>query len=405
MGSETKEARRRILFVDDEPNILEGLQNILRKQRHRWEMVFALGAEPALKALAVTPFDVIVTDMRMPHMDGAALLTLVRERYPSVLRLVLSGHAERDAVLRAVPVAHQFLSKPCAPETLQVAIERACELRDLLQDERVRRLCGAVESLRSVPRIYDELVQLLARPEVGLDQVAALVETDPAMSAKVLQLVNSAYFGLPQRTTSVRHAVTCLGLELVRGLALISQVFKAAEGGRIEGFSVDRLQTDAVRTARLAKIFVADPSQRDEAFTAGIVHDVGYLVLAAGAPAELAAIIRQSTETDRPAHELERELLGTTHAEIGAYLLGLWGLPCSIVEAVARHHRPGLVTPAIGRVLPALHVAEALTTANAAGLDLAGPLPDLDLAFVESAGLAERLPTWRALAAAELGRD
>lgn len=111
-------SRKRVLFVDDEQEVLEGLRNLLRRNRHEWDMVFALGGYEALAELSRGTVDVVVTDMRMPGMDGAQLLAQVKTVSPSTARLVLSGHAEKEAILRALPVAHQFLSKPCGGGTL-----------------------------------------------------------------------------------------------------------------------------------------------------------------------------------------------------------------------------------------------------------------------------------------------
>src|ERR1700690_3600413 len=119
---------RRVLFVDDEPQILEGLRHRLHRQRKQWEMLFAESGKAALKILAHEPVDVIITDMRMPQMDGATLLTKVKELYPRVVRIVLSGHAELETALRAVPVAHQFLNKPSEPGVIEGVVERACNL-------------------------------------------------------------------------------------------------------------------------------------------------------------------------------------------------------------------------------------------------------------------------------------
>src|SRR5690606_34045961 len=125
---------RRILFVDDEPHVLDGLRDLLHKRLREWEMSFALGGQEALTLLETRPFDVVISDMRMPGIDGVTLLRLVKERYPAIARIVLSGQAERDAVVNALPVAHQFLSKPCDVEVLYAVVERACGLQGLLQD-------------------------------------------------------------------------------------------------------------------------------------------------------------------------------------------------------------------------------------------------------------------------------
>jgi DNA-binding NtrC family response regulator len=159
---------KHILFVDDEQQILDGLKDLLRKQRKQWTMVFALGGEAALRELQQQPFDVVVSDMRMPGMDGATLLTRVKELYPSSARIILSGHAERDSIVRALPVAHQFLNKPCDAALLRMVVERACELQRLLQNEKIRCLIGKLDKLPSVPHTYWELTRVAALPDVAL---------------------------------------------------------------------------------------------------------------------------------------------------------------------------------------------------------------------------------------------
>lgn len=390
---------KRILFVDDEPKILDGLKDLLRKQRKQWDMVFALGGQEALAQLAQGRFDVVVSDMRMPGVDGVTLLKIVKEKYPAMARIILSGHAEREAVVNALPVAHQFLTKPCDTDVLRTVVDRACGLQALLQDDNVRTIIGSVDHLPSVPRTYWELTQATAQADVCLADLAALIERDAAMTAKILQLVNSSYFGLAQRQTSVHKAVAYLGIELLKALALTAHVFSSATGPVVEGFSLEGLQDHSMQTARLAKRFVTDQKSAADAFTAAVVHDIGKIVLAMSVPRRFEEVIRKTRETGRMDHDIEKELLGVTHAEVGAYLLGLWGLPLTIVETVAYHHRPELVGPT--HISVAVHVANALSYPS-------GPSPDptaggrLNTTFVEGSPFGSRLSEWRTIAEDEL---
>lgn len=390
---------KRILFVDDEPKILDGLRDLLRKQRKQWDMVFALGGQEALAKLAEARFDVVVSDMRMPGIDGVTLLKLVKEQYPVTARIILSGHAEREAVVAALPVAHQFLSKPCDADVLRTVVDRACGLQALLHDDNVRTVIGSVDHLPSVPRTYWELTQATAQPDVDLADLAKLIERDAAMTAKILQLVNSSYFGLAQRQTSVQKAVAYLGIDLLKALALTAHVFSPATAPAVKGFSLEGLQDHSMRTARLAERFFTDRARAAEAFTAAVVHDVGKIVLAMSVPGRLEEVIRKSKETGRMYHDLEKELLGVTHAEVGGYLLGLWGLPLTIVETVAYHHHPELVVPT--DILVAVHVANALSYPP-------GPSPDptaggrLNATFVEGSPFGSKLSEWRTIAEDEL---
>jgi HD-like signal output (HDOD) protein/ActR/RegA family two-component response regulator len=387
--------RKHILFVDDERNILQGLQDLLRKQRKQWDMSFALGADAALDELARAPFDVVVTDMRMPGMDGAQLLARVKEQYPSVARIVLSGHADRDAIVRALPVAHQYLSKPCSAETLRSTIERVWSLHALLGDPRTRELVGKMDKIPSPPAIYWELTRAASNPDVGLADLGKIVEKDPAMSAKVLQLVNSSYFGVAQTVASVPRAVTYLGLELLKVLAISAHVFGAVTMAPLEGFSLEELQNDSLVVAQLTKRFLSNSKKADEVFSAAIVHDVGRIVLALGVPDRYAHVIHTANQTRRAVHLVEAEELGVTHGEVGAYLLGIWGLPLDVVETAAFHHAPSSLSEGSLELLAAFHTADALVEAVAHGL----AEESIDMAFLERAGALGELPRWRSIAA------
>lgn len=388
-----------ILFVDDEVQILDGLRDLLRKQRKQWDMVFALGGAAALAELKNRRFDVVVSDMRMPLMDGATLLAEVKRHYPACFRIILSGHAEQEAIVKALPVAHQFLSKPCDANQLRIVIERACELTRLLQDQGIRDVIGKLDKLPSVPRTYFELNQAAARSDVTLVELATIVEQDPAMSAKVLQVVNSAYFSVAQSITSVQHAISYLGVDLLKALALVVHAFGIASAADVPGFSLETLQEHSLLAGRLAKRVIPDPKLLGDVFTASVIHDVGKIVLALGIPDRYAEVVRRVRDERRPSQDVEREMLGVSHAQVGAYLLGSWGLPVSIVEAVAYHHEPGLVGGGDLRVLSAVHIADALMEAATCTNTRATPCGELDLAFVERQGMTASLSVWSTYAA------
>lgn len=385
---------KRILFVDDEPNVLNGLRDLLRKQRKHWEMVFAASGEQALLELSRASFDVVVSDMRMPGVDGVALLAQVKQAQPAAARIILSGQAERQSVIAALPVSHQFLSKPCDAEALIGAIERASNLQSLLSDERLRDVVGAVDRLPTAPRVYWELVEAMAQPATHLSDLAAIVERDAAMAAKVLQLVSSSYFGIAHRPTSVAQAVGYLGADLLKTLALGLHVFSPPAPPAVPGFSLEALQQHSLLVARIAKRFLRDKAQGAEAFLTALIHDLGKIVLAISIPDRYAEVVAEAARSKRPDHVVEAELLGVTHAEVGAYLLGLWGLPIDVVEAVARHHRPELGAPT--STLMAVHAADALSyPANELG-------EILNVAAVERSDWGPELPRWREIAAEEL---
>jgi HD-like signal output (HDOD) protein len=390
---------KRVLFVDDEPQILDGLRNILRKQRKHWDMVFAIGGQAALHELEQKPFDVVVSDMRMPGIDGVTLLQKVKDKYPGAVRIILSGHAEREAIVSALPVVHQFLSKPCDAETLRSVVERACGLQTLLQSDKLRNVIGNVESLPSVPRAYWDITQAAAKSDASVADIAKIVERDPALTAKVLQLVNSSYFGSGEPQTSVLQSLTHLGIDLIRALSLTAGVFVSVADPAVAGFSLDDLQNHSMLTARIARRLLSDEKRAAEAFTAAILHNIGKIVLAIGLPERYAEVLSCSAATGRPNEVVERELLGVTHSEVGAYLLGLWGLPLSIVEAVAYHHQPELIAPT--DTLVALHVADALSYGPEESTTGSPGVVRLNVAYIENSRFGAELPRWRVLAEEE----
>jgi putative nucleotidyltransferase with HDIG domain len=392
----TEETKKRILFVDDEPMILGGLQNMLRKQRSRWEMVFVESGEAALEKLAGAHFDVIVSDIRMPRMDGATLLKKVQEAHPNVVRIVLSGHAELETALRSVSVAHQFLAKPCDAASLQNVVDRACALQLLLENDSIRSAIGSIRGLPSVPALYMAITRALENPETNMKDLAKLVEGDMAISAKMLQLVNSAFFGVPQRLTSVHQALSYLGANMIKRVLLSVETFSSFDKAKVDPvFSMDELQKHSYRVAAVAAQLVKGEPKSGDAFTAGILHDVGKLILAIYLPSHLQKAQERANERQIPLFVAEHELFGVTHAEVGAYLLGLWGLPYAVVEAVAHHHAPSRVEHTEFDVVDAIYVAQALISE----IRHQGKPPlHLDAAYLRVLGVESSLPAWREIA-------
>jgi HD-like signal output (HDOD) protein/CheY-like chemotaxis protein len=387
--------KKRILFVDDEPKVLEGLEDLLARHRRKWEMCFAPGGAAALERMRQSPFDVIVTDMRMPEMDGATLLRIVKDDHPGTVRFVLSGHSEMEATMRTVPVAHQFLHKPCDADILEKAVERACDLQSITSDVGIRKVVGKLQRLPSLPTVYAALQRTLADEKSGAKDVARIIEQDIGMSAKVLQLVNSAFFGLGRRITTILDAVVYLGSGMVQKIVLATEVFKASKPGSCGGLSIEALRDHSVLTAGIAqRILGADRKLAEDAWAAGLLHDVGKLVLASELPDHLTSAMALAAKTGQTPWQAEQKIYGVSHAEVGAYLLGLWGLPYPIVEAVAYHHMPERVQQPSLDVLTAVHVANVLAHECGPGGEAAAEAA-LNSDYVAGLGLAHRLPCWR----------
>lgn len=389
----------RVLFVDDEPNVLAGLRRTLRPMRHRWEMGFACGGHEALSLLQDDPSDiVIVSDLRMPGMDGVELLTEVKKRHPQAVRIILSGHAGMDTLLGSVGVTHQFLTKPCEPKVLTEVIEGVRALRKLLASEELRTLIGGIDSLPSLPKLYADIMHEIGSDRGSIRRVGEIIATDIAMTAKILQIINSAFFGMTSRVATPEEAATLLGMDVIRGLVLSTQVFSGFEK-KTPGLDLGAVQRSSEKAGVLARRIAAaegvDPAVGDAALMAGMVQDVGRLVLASHPDRSYEKVTLSMRTQSIADWEAENTIFGSAHPEAGAYLLGVWGLPHEIVEAVAYHHCPARSGSSDFSPLTAVHAANALL--EDPGAD--GRPRGLDLRYLERLGLADRVPAWREISA------
>lgn len=333
----------RVLFVDDEPSVLDGLRRSLRSMRTVWQMSFANSAEEALQIMDERPVDVIVSDMRMPSVDGLELLTRVRDLYPDTVRIVLSGQTGLQSALRSVSIAQAFLHKPSAPDIIKDTIERTTTLSNELNNDAVRRIVGRIDALPSPPTLIKRLNECLLNEDVDITNVAETASSDPAVTAKILQLANSSYFGVTRPVVDIEDAITLLGLSTVRDLAASSKLFEVLSSSLDAGYLLE-FELHANKVAQVARVLRPIPSVARDSFSAAIMHDIGELVIAMGFPDEHAEIVRR-VKLGENRCDIEDEIFGLTHASVGAHLLRLWGLPPSVIEAVAWHHRGPQLKP------------------------------------------------------------
>jgi HD-like signal output (HDOD) protein len=363
------------MFVDDEPCVLEGIERMLFAFDRDWDVRYATSAANALEVMESNPIDALVTDMRMPGMNGADLLERVQSKWPGTLRILLSGQADQDAAFRALRVAHRFLSKPCEGRVLIRAVERFTLLESLLSSPELRDAVGNVDNLPPAPRVYARLWSMLSSSDHGVSHAAALIAVDPAISAKVLHLANSAFLRRGPAIEDIHTAVTRIGVAMLRTLVLATEVFT---NRRSDDERVSRLQTCAVLSSVLARRMMVAHADCEVAATAALLADIGLLV-----PDVDALCASVPTVSGLP----------VTHAEVGAYLLGLWGLPTAVVEAVAHHHVPARASESEFGPVTAVHVAVALVNED-----------DIDEDLLRQLGVIDALPGWR-LTARALGSE
>jgi len=329
----------KILFVDDEPNVLQATRRATRDMRHEWDIRFAEDADRAMAMLDEEMFDVVVTDMRMPGTDGAELLRLVRSCSPSTARIVLSGFAEEEAVFRSTRVAHQFLSKPCDVDLLKRTIAEIRAAQEAVPSARIRDLIGSVEQLPALGEVYQRLTSAIESGQANNEQLAAIVSEDVALTAEILRLLNSAFFGLSRRVESVGQAVGFLGVDVLRAIVAGHAVFNQGGTSAVDVDAISRRSQEVAALARRIHRITTGASSAELAniYLAGMLHEVGALVITAidgTSRLDLEGAFRSNEAT------VDRLVFGVDRFAVSSYLLGLWAFPTEIVQAVGTLSRP-----------------------------------------------------------------
>lgn len=390
---------KRIIFVDDESMVLAGLQRSLRSMREEWDMAFVTSGVEALQRMQQQPFDIIVTDMRMPVMTGAELLERVKLQFPQCFRIILSGQADQQSILRAVDPTHQYLAKPCDTNELKKRLTRAFAVRSLLKNEELQAVVSRLQALPSLPTLFLEVTHELGKPDPSLPKIVSLVSDDMAMTAKILQLVNSAFFGLRSRISSPMQAVQMLGLDTLRALVLTTHIFEKFRTHTLDEADISYLWRHSMAVANFAKHIAesekADRQLIDDCFTAGLLHDAGKLILASSMETKYHHVLEVVRKGGQKLIPAETEILGCSHSEIAAYLLGLWGLPEAVIDGVAWHHAPsGSIQTGFSTTLAA-HVATVFHEQLSPFWMQDGL--SLDVEYLHKNGIAGRQEIWHKL--------
>ncbi|UCD82397.1 MAG: HDOD domain-containing protein [Desulfobacterales bacterium] len=390
--------KKRILFVDDEPMVLNGLQRTLRKMRREWEMMFTSSGKEALEILDANLMDVIVTDLKMPEMDGIQLLTEIKKCHPHVVRIILSGHVKHDMTLQSLQIAHQSLAKPCDAEILKQTLAKLFALKDILSDDSIKKIISQIESLPSMPAIYTQIIEEMQSEDPSIKKVAEIIARDVSMTAKILQVVNSVFFGLSRKISSTQQAVMLLGLETIKSLVLSVKIFAEFSRKKFSWFNIDELFNHSMSVSCYTQAIVKNEKMdRDlisNSLMAGLLHDLGKLILATNFQKPYRQVLTEAHDSGHNLWDLEYETFGTSHAEIGAYLMGLWNLENPIIEAIAFHHCPAKSMARNMGLLTAVHVGDALDREEH---QAANQEPELqfDIEYLDNLRVANRIPEWR----------
>lgn len=385
----------RVLVLDKDPSLLRNLQRSYPDLLDEWDFRMVNSLADASELLETFSADVIIADFYVgEEPNGLEMLEQLAERDPSTIRILTAPQADRRMAIQAASAAHQFILKSEPPSAFFAAIERALKLRATISNRGLRSVVGGIKSLPSLPSLYLDITRELRSNDPDLEELIKKIQTDPAIAAKVLQLVNSGFFALPERIADVAEATRLLGIEMLQSLVLLSGVFSQFEQQGGIFLSVHSFWKHSLAVGRLAQAVVrylpAGDTIRQEAFTAGLLHDIGDLILSVHRHREHVQATQVATNEKLPRHRVERQLMGASHAEIGAYMLNLWGLPNTTVEAVAFHHEPEASPVKTASVLTAVHLANALEHHRKSGNRL-GPGSDFNRPYLASLGLEDKI--------------
>ena len=387
--------QKRILFVDDDEAELQNLKRLIASSDCGWEVGYCQSAEAALTRLGQESFGITVSDLRMPEMDGCEFLSEVMARHPKVVRLIMADAADQSLAMDKAGVVHQYIPKPCEIGTLRASVDRASDLEASLRRELIMKMVAKMDRLPALPSLYIEVIEKLKDPEVSLEDVGEIISRDIAMTAKILKLVNSAFFGLRRQISSPIEAANYLGLDTVKGLVLSLHAFGQFDADSLGALGLEAVWNHSMHTAACCRLIAKCEGYtghlKDDSFVAGMLHDTGRLIMASNSPGEYQKAIEKSVEIGIAA--AEEEIFGVNHADIGGYLFALWGLPVPIVNAVEFHHNPSKGNQTDVSTLALVHAADAIVTRQHAEVTIPG-LTRVDGTYLDSVGLKDHYQAW-----------
>jgi HD-like signal output (HDOD) protein len=389
---------RRVLFVGEDQPLWQEIRNQPAGFSSEWTAEFATTGPEALAWAEQGNFDAVVADVQLFDMSGVDLLDVIMRSQPKAYRIVVSEHGDLESTVRCIGKAHHHLLKPCDVPMLISALNQGITPGAWTPSPSVQALVGKLRWVPSPPTIYFRIALEMESPQASVETIGQIIAQDPPITAKVLQLANSAVFGLQLQVNQPAEAVAYLGLEATRTLVLLAHTFSEFDGLPKVGFSVDELWFHSVLVGQFARQIVLLEQQEsdlgEQAYAAGLLHDLGKILFAANLPVPFGKAVNLAREEKAPLHVLENRILGATHAEAGACLLAIWGLPLQIVEAVALHHQPGGSSQKTFGPLTAVHAADVFAHQLAPDHPDIVPL-ELDEPYLQQLGLLDRAEFWR----------
>lgn len=385
----------RILLIDDEIECLDQIKASLTSKGDQWTIEVSTNPRQALDSIQENPPRIVICDYRMPELNGAELLRKVEQAHPFLNRFIIADREELEILETGIGSAFHYLPKPCPPNRLVSEIQRSLVIESWLGKTQIRNIIGTLGELPGLPSLYQKIVNGLNESDISIEKVGKAISTDIVISAKILKIVNSSYFGFDETISDITHAVSVLGIETVKNLVLAIQVFSET-GSREQKTQTDQLWHHSMSVANGAKKLMMHesgiPRLAEGAYTSGLFHDIGKLIMQRATPDAYRSAQEYAQFKDVSSWEAESEILGCNHAEVGAYLLARWGLPTEVVESAALHHQPAASAGTSFSSLGAVYVSNRLLSNSE---NIHDPNSSIDCSFISEMGKADRWPIWQ----------
>ncbi len=334
--------KRRILFVDDEANVIRGLRRTLFPLKDSWDMFFSGDADEAIRIIKEKDIQLVVCEMKVYASDKRDFIEIVKDDFPEIIRFVLSGYSDEKTSMQAMKSAHQYLLKPSDVNLLKDKIDYSIGLVKYVKNKELQKFLNGVNELPILPQVYFELEKELNSEMISNKKIGEMISGNPSLVTKILQLVNSAFFGLSSKIIDVTQAINILGLNVIKSLVIYLSLLNNNQDKKVQAqqFEIWQHSLKMANIAKsIAKAINGNNFKIDEVYVSGLLHDIGKIVMLQY-PGYMKKIVENTQKLNVSYYDAEKIVYKTTHAEIGSYLLGLWGLPEKIVEGVAQHHEP-----------------------------------------------------------------
>lgn len=376
-----------ILFVDDEAHILKALRRLFVQTDY--ETFFAESGREALMILAAEKIDLIISDMRMPEMDGYQLLKQVKEKYPEVMRVILSGYSDDKEIISALQdgSTRMYLMKPWENDVFLTMVGQLLALGELFASKNLLSVMNGLDRLPTLPAIYTRICDLI-ESIADIDSIVDVIEEDQVITIKILQVANSVFYG--KKTGSIKEAIVFLGLSNVKNIVLSVSILNNIDMEYNTCFTKETLWRHVSMANKMVHLIYEKLLHKKlpaTSSTAGLLYDVGRLILLQYFPKAYQVVTDQAQNTGNASiSDVERTILNVSHEEMGGFLLNWWGMPQPIVEAAMFHHTPFDVRIINRELVGVVHIADYFSWQCLGE----GILPFLDINIFASLGINQQ---------------